>query len=82
MAGSSPAAPVENTLSDRASESKPKSKTMALGTVSSFVYILKCADRQYSIVSTSDVADRERIHNAGPQARTVRRRILCRLEAG
>lgn len=55
---------------------------MALGTVSSFVYILKCADRQYSVVSTSDVADRERIHNAGPQARTVRRRILCRLEAG
>jgi len=35
------------------------------GTEPCFVYILKCADGSYYVGSTTDVAERERVHNEG-----------------
>ena len=51
-------------LSARA-ERESKGETPAPGTEPCFVYILKCADGSYYVGSTSDVAERERIHNEG-----------------
>lgn len=52
-------------LSDRASEGKPKSKTIAPATAAYFVYMLRCSDGTLYVGSTSDVAQRERTHNDG-----------------
>jgi putative endonuclease len=38
------------------------------GTELCFVYILRCAVGSYYVGSTTDVAERERIHNEGPRA--------------
>jgi hypothetical protein len=42
-----------------------KGQTPAPGTEPCFVYILECADGSYHVGSTSDLAERERIHNEG-----------------
>ncbi|MCU0250945.1 MAG: GIY-YIG nuclease family protein [Vicinamibacterales bacterium] len=65
MAGSPPAAPMENALSERMIAGESKGMTPAPATEPCFVYILKCADGSYYVGSTSDVAERERIHNEG-----------------
>jgi putative endonuclease len=44
-------------------EGESKGKTRAPGTEACFVYILRCADGSDYVGSTSDVAERERIHN-------------------
>jgi putative endonuclease len=46
-------------------EGESKGQTPAPGTEPCFVYILKCADGSYYVGSTSDVAERERMHNEG-----------------
>jgi putative endonuclease len=46
-------------------EGEPKGQTPAPGTEPCFVYILKCADGSYYVGSTTDVAERERVHNEG-----------------
>jgi len=38
---------------------------MALGTSRHFVYILSCSDGTLYVGSTSDVVERERVHNEG-----------------
>ena len=52
-------------LSDQSSGSESKGKTPAPVTAPCFVYILKCSDGSFYVGSTSDVAERERIHNEG-----------------
>ncbi|MEI6666581.1 MAG: GIY-YIG nuclease family protein [Acidobacteriota bacterium] len=46
-------------------EGESKGQTSAPGTEPCVVYILKCADGSFYVGSTSDVAERERIHNEG-----------------
>jgi putative endonuclease len=46
-------------------EGESKGQTAAPGTEPCFVYILKCADGSYYVGSTSDVAERGRVHNDG-----------------
>jgi putative endonuclease len=46
-------------------EGESKGQTAAPGTEPCFVYIVTCADGSYYVGSTSDVAERERIHNEG-----------------
>ena len=72
-----PPAAMENALSDRASEGKPKSKTMAPATAAYFGYILVCSDGTLYVGSTSDPAQRERTHNEGGGERytTTRRPV-------
>jgi predicted GIY-YIG superfamily endonuclease len=41
---------------------------MPLGTLRYFVYILSCSDGTFYVGSTSDVPERERIHNEGQGA--------------
>ena len=52
-------------LSEHMDAGESKGKTPAPGTEPCFVYILECADGSYYVGSTSDVAERERIHNEG-----------------
>lgn len=52
-------------LSERMDAGEPKGMTPAPGTEPCVVYILECADGSYYVGSTTDVIDRERIHNAG-----------------
>ena len=56
---------MENALSDLASGSKSKGKTMAPGNVPYFVYIVLCADGTLYVGSTSDLTERVRRHNVG-----------------
>jgi putative endonuclease len=46
-------------------EGESKGQTPAPVTSPCFVYMLGCADGSYYVGSTSDVAERERIHNEG-----------------
>ena len=52
-------------LSEHMIAGESKGQTSAPGTEPCFVYILKCADGSYYVGSTSDVTQRERIHNEG-----------------
>jgi putative endonuclease len=52
-------------LSERMDAGESKGQTPAPGSSPCFVYILLCADGSYYVGSTSDVVDRERIHNEG-----------------
>ena len=79
MAGSSPAAPMENALSDRALGSKSKGKTQAPVIAVYFVYILVCSDGTLYVGSTSDLTQRERTHNEGRGAKYTASRRPVRL---
>jgi putative endonuclease len=70
---------MENALSDRASGSKSKGKTMAPGSVPYFVYILRCSDGTLYVGSTSDLTERERRHNEGRGAAYTAGRMPVRL---
>jgi putative endonuclease len=52
-------------LSEQMDAGESKGQTPAPGTEPCFVYILKCANGSYYVGSTTDVVDRERIHNEG-----------------
>ena len=60
-------------------EGESKGQTPAPGTEPCFVYILKCADESYYVGSTSDLAERERIHNEGHGAEHTAARRPVRL---
>lgn len=65
-------------LSERMDADESKGQTPAPGTPLCFVYILNCADGSYYVGSTSDVAERERMHNEGHGAEyTAARRPVC-----
>ena len=55
----------ERAPAPRRVEGESKGKTPAPVTAPCFVYILKCSDGSFYVGSTSDVAERERIHNEG-----------------
>ena len=46
-------------------EGESKGQTPAPGTEPCFVYILKCADGSYYVGCTTDLRERERVHNEG-----------------
>ena len=52
-------------LSERRDAGESKGETPKPGSPLCFVYILKCADGSYYVGSTSDLSERERIHNEG-----------------
>jgi putative endonuclease len=52
-------------LSERMDAGESKGQTPAPATSPCFVYILSCADGSYYVGSTTDVSERERIHNEG-----------------
>ena len=60
-------------------EGESKGQTPAPGTEPCFVYILKCADGSYYVGSTSDLSERERIHNEGHGAMYTATRRPVRL---
>ncbi len=69
MAGLSPAAPMENALSERMNAGESKGKPPAPGQGEFWVYILECADGTLYVGSTTDVDCRLQRHNAGTGAR-------------
>jgi putative endonuclease len=52
-------------LSERAVTGESRRQTTAPGTAPCFVDIVKCVDGSCCVGSTSDVAERERVHNEG-----------------
>jgi len=57
--------PLDHARGDPEPVEGSKGKTPAPVTAPCFVYILKCSDGSFYVGSTSDVAERERIHNEG-----------------
>ena len=55
----------ERTPARRRVEGKSKGQTPAPVPLPCFVYILLCADGSYYVGSTSDLRERERVHNDG-----------------
>lgn len=60
-------------------EGESKGKTPAPGSLPCFVYILLCADGSYYVGSTTDLAERERVHNDGHGAEYTATRRPARL---
>jgi putative endonuclease len=66
-------------LSERMNAGESKGKTPAPGTSPCFVYILLCADNSYYVGCTTDLQERERIHNEGYGAEHTAARLPVRL---
>ncbi len=66
-------------LSERAIAGESKGQTPAPATGPCFVYILACSDGSYYVGSSSDLREREHIHNEGHGAEYTAARLPVRM---